>query len=72
LGKWEVPFCLAFTKADKEKPGAVKRNVAAFLEAMRQTWQFLPRHFETSALKKDGREQMLTYIEQVLMEPQTP
>jgi GTP-binding protein len=70
LGKWEVPFCLAFTKADKEKSGVVKRNVASFLEAMRQTWQFLPRHFETSALKKDGREQMLDYIGQVLIGPE--
>ncbi len=27
LGKWEIPFVLVFTKADKNKPGATKRNV---------------------------------------------
>ena len=69
LGKWEVPFCLAFTKTDKEKPGVVKRNIEAFLNAMRETWQFLPRHFETSATKKNGRDEMLNYIEEVLTEP---
>jgi len=31
LGEWQVPFVLVFTKADKNKPGATKRNVAAFL-----------------------------------------
>lgn len=68
LGKWQVPFTLVFTKTDKEKPGAVKRNVQAFLDAMRQTWQFLPRHFETSSINKAGREEILTYIERVLNE----
>ena len=63
LGEWQIPFVLVFTKADKEKPGAVKRNVSAFLDAMRETWQFLPQSFVTSALKKEGREEMLSFIE---------
>ena len=69
LGEWDVPFSLAFTKTDKEKPGVVKRNITAFLDAMRETWQFLPRHFETSAIKKNGRIEILDYIETVLTEP---
>src|SRR5688572_17465986 len=44
LGKWEVPFTLVFTKADKETQRVVSKNVKAFLEAMRKTWQFLPPH----------------------------
>ncbi len=72
LGKWEIPFTIAFTKTDKEKPGAVKRNIDAFFDAMRQTWQFLPQQFETSALKKVGREQMLGFIDNVLKEVQEP
>jgi GTP-binding protein len=40
LGRWEVPFTLVFTKADKEKPGVVKRNEQLFLDKMRETWQF--------------------------------
>jgi GTP-binding protein len=63
LAKWEVPFTLAFTKSDKEKPGAVDRNVKAFLDAMRETWQFLPQSFVTSATKNQGREEILDFIE---------
>lgn len=62
LGQWQIPFTLVFTKADKEKPGAVDRHVKAFLDAMRETWQFLPQHFVTSATKKQGREDVLNFI----------
>ncbi len=64
LGKWEIPFALVFTKADKETQKEVSKNVKAFLEAMRKTWQFLPRHFVTSAEKKLGRDKMLAFIEE--------
>lgn len=64
LGKWEIPFCLIFTKADKESQKEVRKNVKAFLEAMRKTWQFLPAHFVTSAVKKQGRDKILTFIEE--------
>lgn len=67
LGKWEVPFCLVFTKADKETQKEVSKNVKDFLNAMRKTWQFLPQHFVTSAVKKLGRERVLEYIEHLLL-----
>ena len=63
LGEWEIPFCLVFTKADKETQREVAKNVKEFLDAMRKTWQFLPRHFVTSAEKKMGRDKMLQFIE---------
>ncbi|HEX8334286.1 MAG TPA: ribosome biogenesis GTP-binding protein YihA/YsxC [Segetibacter sp.] len=63
LGVWEVPFTLVFTKADKENQRTVSANVKSFLEAMRKTWQFLPQHFITSALKKQGRDKVLALIE---------
>jgi GTP-binding protein len=62
LGKWEVPFTIVFTKADKEKPGVVARHVKAFLDAMRETWQFLPPSVVTSALKKTGKDEILNQI----------
>jgi GTP-binding protein len=63
LGVWEVPFTLVFTKADKENQRTVSANVKSFLEAMRKTWQFLPQHFITSAVKKQGRDKVLDLIE---------
>jgi GTP-binding protein len=64
LGKWQVPFCLVFTKADKETQKVVSKNVKDFLDAMRATWQFLPQHFVTSAVKKLGRDKLLKFIEE--------
>ncbi len=63
LGKWQIPFAIVFTKADKVKPKAVERNVKFFLDAMRETWLFLPESFVTSATKKNGREALLDFIE---------
>jgi GTP-binding protein len=65
LNKWEVPFSLVFTKADKETQAVVSKNVKLFLEEMRKTWQFLPRHFVTSAVKRSGREKILALIEEI-------
>jgi len=62
LGKWEVPFVIVFTKADKNKPGATDRNVQAFLEGMRESWEELPPRFVSSALTKEGREGLLGHI----------
>jgi GTP-binding protein len=64
LGKWEIPFCLVFTKADKETQKEVAKNVKDFLNAMRKTWQFLPQHFVTSAVKKLGRDKILAFIDE--------
>lgn len=65
LKKWEVPFSLAFTKSDKENQRIVSKNVKDFLEAMRKTWMFLPRHFITSAVKKSGKDKLLGYINEM-------
>jgi GTP-binding protein len=65
LGEWQIPFSLVFTKADKETQKEVSKNVKSFLEALRKTWQFLPQHFVTSAVKKTGRTQILATIEEM-------
>ena len=62
LGRWEIPFTLVFTKADKENQRTVSSNVKSFLQKMREHWQFLPRHFITSAEKKTGRTDILRLI----------
>jgi GTP-binding protein len=62
LGEWQIPFCLVFTKADKENQRTVAKNVKDFLDKMRETWQFLPQHFVTSTVKKLGRDKILHLI----------
>lgn len=65
LGEWQIPFCLVFTKADKENQRTVSKNVKDFLDKMRATWQFLPQHFVTSTVKKMGRDKILSLIEEM-------
>ncbi|MBX2932387.1 MAG: ribosome biogenesis GTP-binding protein YihA/YsxC [Chitinophagaceae bacterium] len=63
LGEWQIPFVLVFTKVDKEKPTVVLRNEKLFLEKMKESWQFLPQSFITSAEKKQGKEELLMFIQ---------
>lgn len=62
LGEWQVPFVLVFTKTDKNKPGATKRNVESFLGALSDQWEEAPPYFLTSATKKTGREEIMMFI----------
>jgi GTP-binding protein len=64
LREWQIPFCLVFTKADKENQRTVSMNVKDFLNKMRESWQFLPQHFVASAVKKMGRDKILGLIEE--------
>ena len=64
LDKWQVPFALIFTKSDKETQSVVAKNVKLFLNELKKTWQFLPQHFVTSAVKKTGRDNILKLIKE--------
>ncbi len=66
LGEWGIPFAIVFTKADKEKPGAVKRNVDLFLSALSKDWEILPPSFLTSSVTKEGREELLDFLESII------
>ena len=62
LGEWQVPFVLVFTKTDKSKPGATKRRIENFMQALSDNWEVYPQYFVTSAVTKDGREEILDHI----------
>ncbi len=67
LGELRVPFAIVFTKIDRHKKGVNQgENIAAFLEALRATWEPLPTHFCSSAVTGAGRQEILGYIDQVL------
>ncbi len=65
LGEWQVPFQLVFTKADKNTQLETSRNVKAFLNKLRETWQFLPANYVTSTVKKTGRDKILEFIDEM-------
>ena len=59
----QIPFCLVFTKADKAKAGAVRRNQDAFLHLMSEWCDVLPKFFTTSSKRREGRKEILEFIE---------
>lgn len=65
LGEWQVPFNLVFTKADKSTQVETSRNVKAFLNRLKENWEFLPAHFITSTVKKTGRDAILSFIDEM-------
>lgn len=63
LGSQYIPFAIVFTKADKEKPLALKRKTEAYVQKMLDdVWEEAPTYFITSSLHKTGGEELLNYI----------
>tara|TARA_B110000967_G_scaffold72386_1_gene74932 strand:- start:24 stop:656 length:633 start_codon:yes stop_codon:yes gene_type:complete len=63
LGTHYIPFSIIFTKADKEKPMAIKRKTETYIQKMLDhAWEEAPPHFITSSLHKTGGEELLDYI----------
>ena len=65
LGENAIPFALIFTKADKLKPNAIKRNVEEYKTKLLETWEAVPPCFITSSSKKEGKDEVLGYIDQI-------
>jgi len=62
LGNWQIPFALIFTKADKSTQKETANNVNLFLKELSATWEELPPHFVTSAIKRTGAKKILDFI----------
>lgn len=62
LGEKGIPFCMVFTKADKEKKATVQKKIDLYGKIMKQYWAELPKMFVTSSETQEGREEILTYI----------
>lgn len=65
LGENGIPFSLVFTKADKLKAGKLKANVESYLKKLEEQWEELPPCFVTSSESRQGREEILDYIETI-------
>jgi GTP-binding protein len=64
LGEKQLPFVIAFTKADKLPKQKLINSVAHYKTELLKTWEELPPIFVTSAEKTMGREDVLKYIEE--------
>ena len=65
LGENDVPFTIIFTKTDKIGRGRLKENIKAYQEAMLGTWEELPPMLCSSSENKEGREEILDFIEEI-------
>jgi len=61
-GESGVPFSIVFTKADKMKTNAAKKNVEDYQTELLKSWETLPEMYITSAEKKEGGDEILQYI----------
>ena len=66
LGENGVPFSIVFTKADKLGTVKAKQNVRQYLNTLLDTWEELPPHFITSSEKRQGKQELLSYIQEIL------
>lgn len=62
LGTTGIPFVITFTKADKNKPIQVEKNVEIYKKKLLESWEELPPIIITSSEKGEGRDSVLDFI----------
>ncbi|MFG6391035.1 MAG: ribosome biogenesis GTP-binding protein YihA/YsxC [Candidatus Amulumruptor sp.] len=65
LGENGVPFSIVFTKTDKLSKKAAEDNITSYCKTLMEQWEELPPVFITSSETSKGREEILTYIDQL-------
>ena len=65
LGENEVPFAIIFTKIDKISRGRLTENLNKYKERLLETWEELPPILLSASETKDGREEILDYIQSI-------
>lgn len=65
-GEKEIPIVLVFTKADKLSKSKAIESQKLFTKELLVYWEKMPPVFVSSAERKIGKEELLTFIEQAL------
>ena len=66
LGEKGIPFAIVFTKCDKQGTNAVAAQIERSRNILLEDWETLPPVFASSAAKKQGKEEILDYIDSIL------
>ena len=64
-GENGVPFSIVFTKMDKLGKNIGAQHVAAYKKRLLEPWEELPPIFETSSQDGRGRDEILSYIDEI-------
>ena len=62
LGENGIPFVICFTKQDKLSKKESAENLINYKKELLKSWEELPQIFLSSATKKNGKEDILTFI----------
>ncbi|WP_338768690.1 ribosome biogenesis GTP-binding protein YihA/YsxC [Bernardetia sp. ABR2-2B] len=63
LGENQIPFAIIFTKSDKLNNSKLVASLDRYETVLKSAWEALPPNFITSAVKNEGTEDILAYIE---------
>lgn len=66
MGTIGMPFAIVFTKTDKLGKEQFDTNINLYKEKLHDDWEELPPVFITSATKKTGGDEIVTFIENVM------
>ncbi len=72
LGEWGIPFNIVFTKSDKNTQSDTAKNVKSFVNKMKEDWEYIPKSFITSTVKRTGRRELLEYVDELNTEYLNP
>ncbi|MDR2065892.1 MAG: ribosome biogenesis GTP-binding protein YihA/YsxC [Prevotellaceae bacterium] len=65
LGENGVPFAIIFTKIDKTGVEKLNRNMEEYKKLLLESWEELPHIFYTSSETKAGKDDILSYIDEI-------
>ena len=65
LGENEIPFSLIFTKIYKISKGRLQENLKVYQTKLLESWEELPPILLSSSEKKEGRDKILNYIDEI-------
>jgi GTP-binding protein len=70
-GSVEVPIVIIYTKCDKVNDYQLDKNINSIRKALLETWEEMPTEFFSSALASKGREEILSFIDDIVKNYQT-
>lgn len=65
LGENGIPFSIIFTKIDKVSYSRLQENIQKYQKKLLEKWEELPPIFLSSSEKREGKEEILDYIETI-------
>ncbi len=68
MGEKQLPFMIIFTKSDKLSKNKIQGAVQKYKHTLQKTWEEIPPMIISSSKNSIGKDEILTYLEEVLKE----